>query len=518
MIRRAIWFLPALLLVLPPLSAPAQTPAAPPQLGDAPVFTKAGSFKIVFDPALQPEPYSGRVYLVMTSEPAEGTAPPPRRRGRGEPRLGMNAWSGGPEIVAQDVNAVVPGGSVVVRADSIAYPTAFKDLEPGRFTVQAVARRSLDSPTPGTGPGDLYSETVRIAYAPGDAGVTELKLTKAVEARPFTETQRIKLVEIVSPSLSKFYGREVTVRAGVLLPEGWKDDPALHYPTIYMVTGFGGDHNSIRGLERRAGDETGKGVLFVVPDPLCHYGHSVFADSENNGPRGTALVEELIPEIEKRFHGAQSPTRRFVTGGSSGGWGSLWLQITYPDSFGGCWSHCPDPVDFRDFQQIDLYTAGTNIYKDEKGQRRPLARSGGNVTLWYDDFVKREWVLGPGGQIQSFEGVFSKRGADGEPEQLFDRTTGNVDPRVATTWEKYDIRLVLERNWATLGPKLKGKLHIYAGEVDTFYLEGAARLLKTSLDTLGSDAVCEIIPGMPHTIYTPGWEDMMKAAMKARDN
>src|SRR5262249_52863758 len=133
-------------------------------------------------------------------------------------------------------------------------------------------------------------------------------------------------------------------------------------------------------------------------------------------------------------------------------------------------------------------------------------RSGGKVLAWYDDFCRMEEVLGPGGQIGSFEAVFSRRGADGRPEPLFDRATGAVDPAVAKTWERYDIRLVLERNWATLGPKLKGKLHVYAGGEDTFYLEGAARLLKESLEKLGSDAEVKVVPDRPHMIMPEGVE------------
>jgi hypothetical protein len=166
-------------------------------------------------------------------------------------------------------------------------------------------------------------------------------------------------------------------------------------------------------------------------------------------------------------------------------------------------------VDFRDFQRINLY-AGENFYRDEKGERRPLARQGDRVMLWYDDFVRQETVMGPGGQIHSFEAVFSPRGADGRPLPVFDRATGKADPEVAKAWEKYDIRLVIERNWETLGPKLKGKLHIYAGEVDTFYLEGAARLLGESLKKLGSDAEVQIVPGMPHTIHQPGVQEMFR--------
>jgi hypothetical protein len=161
-------------------------------------------------------------------------------------------------------------------------------------------------------------------------------------------------------------------------------------------------------------------------------------------------------------------------------------------------------VDFRDFQRIDLYAPGANMYRDAKGERRPLARQGENVILYYDDFVRQEAVMGPGGQIHSFEAVFSPRGADGEPRPLFDRATGAVDLTTAKAWEKYDIRLVLERNWATLGPKLKGKLHIYSGEMDNFYLDGAARLLKESLAKLGSDAEVVMVPGMGHGIHKPG--------------
>jgi pimeloyl-ACP methyl ester carboxylesterase len=157
------------------------------------------------------------------------------------------------------------------------------------------------------------------------------------------------------------------------------------------------------------------------------------------------------------------------------------------------------------------------MFRDAKGTRRPLARIGReqngseHIALWYDDFVRQETVMGDGGQIHSFEAVFSDRGPDGKPVPLFDRATGAVNSATAKTWEKYDIRLILERNWATLGPKLKGKLHIYAGDKDTFYLDGAARLLKTSLEGLGSDAEIVIVPDMGHQIHQPGVQDMDNA-------
>jgi hypothetical protein len=137
------------------------------------------------------------------------------------------------------------------------------------------------------------------------------------------------------------------------------------------------------------------------------------------------------------------------------------------------------------------------MYVDSHGDARPLARNGDQVLLTYKSFADMEWVLGPGGQLHSSEAVFSSK-ADGRPRLLWDRKTGAVDAEVARTWERYDIRLVLERNWKTLGPKLTGKLHVFMGDSDTFYLDGATRLLKQSLEQLGSDAVVEIYPGKDH--------------------
>ncbi len=463
----------------------------------------AGSLRLEIDPGKQAEAYTGRVYIVVA-------------QGQGEPRRRMNDWFRPPLIFSKDVTDLAPGAEVTLDDSWLSFPTAWSKVEPGEYTVQAVVRRSLDVPEAGAGPDDLISEPVKVTLplnADGSAGL--LKADRSPTARPLRESERVKLVEMVSPSLSKFHGREYTVRAGVLLPEHFVPDGSVKYPVVYSITGFGGDHRAVQGVGRLVPPEAAEHVIMVVPDPLCFRGHSVFADSENNGPWGEMLVHELAPEIEKRYHGAGAE-QRYVTGVSSGGWSSLWLQVTYPEEFAGCWSHCPDPVDFRDFQRIDLYQSGANMYHDGKGQRRPLARQGEQVMLWYEDFCKREWVLGPGGQIHSFEAVFSPRLTDGTPALVFDRETGNVDPVVAKSWEKYDIRLVLERNWKTLGPRLAGKLHVYAGGVDTYYLDGAARLLKDSLAKLGSDAEVEIVDGMPHTLYPEGNAGMYRAVLEGR--
>jgi S-formylglutathione hydrolase FrmB len=485
-------------LCLGSLSASAQNETPTPPAQDAPAPVQASAYEIVLDASVAPASYSGRVYVVFSTKPVAD----PKRR--------MGDWFARTQIVAWDVKDAAPGTPLAMTDAALGWPEAPGAIPAGEYTVQAVARVNLDSPKPGQGAGDLFSTPLRVKF---DRNVptfapTRLRLDQTVKPREFKETDRLKLVEIKSEKLSAFLGRDRMIRAGVALPKDWADDPTKRYPTLVWVPGFGGDHHSVMMMSRLLGDE----CLIIVPDPSCFRGHSVFADSATNGPWGAALVEELIPAVEAKFHGAKEADRRFVSGMSSGGWSSLWLQVAYPDFFGGVWSHCPDPVDFRDFQRINLYAPSMNLFTDEAGGKRPVARGEGDTpSLFMRDFVAQEEVMGPGGQIHSFEAVFSPRLADGTPRLIFDRATGAIDAEAAKTWEPYDLRLRIEREWATLGPKLKGKIHVYAGGLDTFYLEGAAALLKESLKALGSDAVVEIIPDMPHTIHRPGIKAMQEA-------
>lgn len=498
----------AALLAAPLLSSGrCEEPEVRAAVADAPL-----EFRITFDPALQTEPFTGRLFVVMT------------QGGGKEPRQRINDWFDPAQVFSADARSVDPkaGGAIDKRARG--FPAKFQNLKPGLYQVQAIARRSLDYPVPGKGPGDLYSTAREITIDPTRTGPIALHLDSAVAPKPFTESERVKLLDIRSPLLSEFHGREIRLRAGVILPEGWKSDDSREYPALYVIPGFGGDHHMAHWIASGSGAADGRNdMLRIVPDPTCYRGHSVFADSENNGPWGKALIEELIPAVEQKFRAIKSGSQRYVTGVSSGGWSALWLQTAYPDSFNGCWAHCPDPVDFRDFQRIDLYAPDANMFVDPRGARRPLARMDERVLLYYDDFVHQEEVLGPGGQIHSFEAVFSPRGADGTPKPLFDRATGRIDNAVAGTWEKFDIRLVLERNWNQLAPKLKGKLHVYGGEKDTFYLEGAVALLRDSLTKLGAEADVRVIPGMSHTIYRDAAAPMYRTIIRnapasAREN
>jgi len=486
---RALLVLAAFLFTLPACAQPGGVaePAA------------TGRFRVVFDPALQDEPYVGRVYVVVS------------KRQNPEPRSAMWNWYQPMQVLAVDVKAPV-GGAVDVGPGALGFPKPFEEAAAGAMWVQAIARRNPDNPEPGQGEGDLYSDVEQVTFRPGEAGVKELRLSKVAREPKFRGSERIKEFSVRSAALSEFSGRERSIKAGVILPKGWTPGGSTKYPVLYFIGGFGGTHHAARQTAAMfAPDPNADRAIIVVPDPTCYRGHSVFADSANNGPWGRAFTEELLPAIDAEFRGNGS---RYVTGVSSGGWASLWLAVAYPDVFRGIWSHCPDPVDFRDFQRINLYAKNANMYRDEKGERRPLARSGNRTTLWYDDFVAMETVMGPGGQIHSFEAVFSPKGEDGEPRELFDRATGDIDPVTAKAWEAYDINLIVERNWATLGPKLRGKLHVYAGGADTYFLEGAARLLKDTLSKLGSDADYQVIDGMVHTIHGPGVTAMFETIAK----
>lgn len=443
-------------------------------------------FELTFDKSVTNEPFTGRVFVMLSRSTTR------------EPRSGLR-WFQPEPTFALDTKNWKAGDPLVIDQTAISYPIKMKNLQAREWTIQALMDLDQGHRQFSNAPGNGYSKTVRQKLDPKSSGTVRLVIDQIVEPRKFKESERVKLVDLESRLLSKFHGRSVRMQAGVILPKSWKENPGKKYPIIYNVPGFGGNHHSASGYAaRNVTDVAGTEFLYVILNPDCRWGHHVFADSANNGPWGKALTEELIPFIEKKYHAMGKPEARFVTGHSSGGWSSLWLQVAYPDFFGGCWSTAPDPVDFRDFQLVNVYQPNNNIFFDKDGELRPLARRGDQVMLRYKPFSDMEDMMGHGGQLGSFEAVFGPRGKDGRPVQLWDRKTGKIDVNVAKTWEKYDIRLVLERNWKTLGPKLAGKIHVYMGGMDTFYLDGATRLLKKSLRDLGSDAVVEIFPKRNH--------------------
>ncbi len=459
---------------------------------DRPVPAAASdvTFEISFDSAIRAEPYTGRVYLFFSKHPN----PPPR--------FGPN-WFHPEPFLSLEVENWKPGEPLTISADRLqqarTFPTDFRDVQVGGMRVQAVARFNPHARDVGSGPGNGYSDVAVIDSSDSGSPVT-LKIKHLVDPPKFRESKWCKEFTLRSQLLSDFHQRDVEMKAAVILPQSYYDSPQRRYPVIYNIPGFSGTHYRYQ-VRQPIEEDNERGVEFirVQLNPECALGHHVFADSANNGPVGQALTTEMIPQIDRTYRTIAKPAARFLTGHSSGGWSSLWLQVTYPDFFGGTWSTAPDSMDFRDFQRINLYRAGENMYVDPDGERRPIARIGQKPAVWYQDFAEMEWTLDYGGQLYSFEAVFSPRGEDGKPLLLWDRKTGKIDTQVARTWEKYDIRLIIERNWKTLGPQLQGKLHVFMGDADTFYLEGGTLLLKKALEELGSDATVEIFPGKDHS-------------------
>lgn len=428
-------------------------------------------------------------------------------------------------VAAQEIDDLEPGKTVEVDADQVAFPKHFSELAAGNYEVQAVLDVDHTYNYSGRDQADWVSPVVNLAGWHAGAGTEpELVLDHHPAANPREAAyQKMKAgikdgeadyVEFESPSLTAFWGRPTVIRAWVILPPGHGESTGT-YPTVYWTHGFGGGIESalMAGMSIRQRMQQGKmaPMIWVMLDESCPEGTHEFADSVNDGPWGTALTTEFIPWIEKRYPMDARRDGRFVQGHSSGGWASLQLEINYPKVFGGTWSTSPDPSDFHDFTNIDLYAAHANAYHGPDGKAIPLIRDKGKVVATFEEFARLEHVLGPyGGQIASFNWVFSPRGKSGAPEPMFDWTTGDVHPGVVAYWrEHYDLARVVETHWAERGADLKGRIHVFVGTADTFYLDGAAHLLDARLQKLGADAHFTYIPDRTHMdLYVVGQDRM----------
>ena len=453
---------------------------------------------VVLDPKVAKSSMSGRVFLVLSKSESKGITPEPR-------------WIEPDPFFGLDVSSIKPGEPLIIDNKWQGFPLEnIGKVPPGTYWASANLDLNKASRKIFSSEGNYFSKSVKVEIGSVNQAPAILVLDQVFHEPQFPETEVVKLAQMESKLLSKFHGRRIMLRAGVALPQSYKDNKDRKYPTIYEVPGFGGNHFAAlsspgRGKTAVEGEE----VVHITLDPDCPLGHHVFADSANNGPWGKALTEEFIPFLEKEFRLIPQSWARLVTGHSSGGWSSLWLQLKYPNVFGGVWSTAPDPVDFRDFQKINLYASNQNMFKDEKMKDRPIGRRGDTPFLFYKPFSDMEFVMGRGGQLGSFEAVFSERDSQGNPKKLWDRKTGVIDNATAESWKKYDIRLLVENNKDALFGKLKGKIHVYMGDKDTFYLEGATRLLGDTLKKLGSDATVVLFAGKDHS-------NLMDAEMRAR--
>jgi hypothetical protein len=374
---------PAVILALGALCIAALLSAAQPALADGtvavpppvapPAATQPLKFVVTFPASARATPASGRVLLFLS-------------RGAGEPRQVGGFFSLDP-VYAVDVKNLAPGATVTFSPEmfdapgALASPGPLRALPPGRWRVQAVFDLNQTERDLNQAAGNLFSRPAVCELSGDRGGTITLSADQVIAPRPFAETDCIKLVEIRSRLLSDFHGRDVMLRAAVMLPPDFASRPEEMLPAYYSIPGFGGTHTQAAAWLRSApGQAWQRGaaplrMLRVFLDADVPLGHSVFANSANNGPCGDALVRELIPEIERRFRAIPEPGARFVGGHSSGGWASLWLQVAYPDLFGGCWSTSPDPVDFRAFQECDLYSDQNGYFYSDRTPR-PLARPG----------------------------------------------------------------------------------------------------------------------------------------------
>jgi S-formylglutathione hydrolase FrmB len=428
-------------------------------------------------------------------------------------------------IAAQEVARLNPGATVDIDADISAFPRPFSQLKPGHYAVQAVLDRDHSYNYTGRGPGDLMSGVVEMDLPGGATQILTLATTipgtdplqplgnVSAALREVYPAARADIhpIDFTSPALSHFWGRPATLRGWVVTPPDYAAHPGKRYPTVYYTQGFGGSLRSLHDIAVARWDEmkTGKAppMIWVAVDQSSPTGTSEFVDGVNNGPWGQALTAELIPALERQYRMDAKPSGRFLTGHSSGGWAVLWLQVNYPKMFGGAWPTSPDPSDFHDFLGINLYASGANIYRKPDGTPWPLARDKGQMLVSMEDYTRREVVLGKyGGQLASFEWVFSPRGPDGSPLPMFDRTTGAVDSAVIAYWkDHYDVAERLRRHWPELKRDLDGKIHLTVGGADTFYLDGSAHLLEATMKELGARTDFRYLEGRGHfDLYTVG--------------
>lgn len=422
-------------------------------------------------------------------------------------------------VIGTDVDDLVPGKPLVVDTEAHAWPSGLTTLPDGEYYLQAVLDQARDNNYGGSGSDDIASAPVKIRLEgardlpllvldqrtpeSGDPWALPPEMPESVRAQFAAAKPHVLAIDHVSGKLSAFWGRPIHMRGWVVLPPGYETS-ATRYPVVYWTHGFGGDLRHAMYTAVSYWNGMAKGglppMIWVMLDESSPTGTHEFADSVNNGPWGAALTEELIPQIDRDYRTDGTSASRFLTGHSSGGWAALWLQVRYPKVFGGSWPTAPDSSDFHDFSGVNLYAPQANIYRYPNGTPIPLVRSGGKVIATSEDYAKIEDVIGPyGGQMASFEWVFSPRGADGRPQPMFDRRTGAVDPAVVAYWRAhYDIAHRIETQWNTLKPDLDGKIHLIVGSADTFYLDGAARRLEAAMRSVGAKTDFRFVPGRSH--------------------
>lgn len=374
--------------------------------------------------------------------------------------------------------------------------------------------------------GNLYSETDSFALS-NHVNLT-LVLKNVYDSTKIVDHPFVKVVRIKSKYLSDYFGKPKYLKAAVLLPYSFFDHPEKTYPICYRAPGLNGRYDQVNGMIANKEfanwwfRKDAPQVIYVFLDSQGPYGDTYQVDSENNGPCGKALTEELIPAIEEVVHYEPNSKKRYLAGKSTGGWVSFGLQVLYSDFFDGCWSYSPDPVEFEHYGLIDIYHDST-IFYNRWGYLQPGRRTiNGEPTLSMKDWIHGENVNSrtndyrvSGGQFGAYNAVFGPKGVDGLPSLMFDPKTGVIDHAIAKQWEAYDLKKVLEKNWSTLGPKLQGKIWIWMGDMDGLYSNVATRYLQRFLDKTSNPKSDAIIRFTAMAGHTQEWSDKAVLEMVA---
>jgi S-formylglutathione hydrolase FrmB len=398
------------------------------------------------------------------------------------------------------VKNIQPGQAITIDDNAISYPTPLSDIERGEYYVQIVWDRNLGGRSIGSSPGNLFNPSEKINITKDYKKKFSITATQMIPTLPdFKETEFVKELKTPSVLLSKFHGKSMTVDAAVILPKEYYREPTRKFPILFDVSGYGGDYHGFSGNNEPSRPIDSIAVIMVYLDGNCALGHSVYANSDNNGPWGDALTAEFIPLLEQNF---RANGARLLTGHSSGGWTVLWLQTQYPKVFDGCWSSSPDPVDFRSFQKVNLYE-DINMFYDKEGMQQLVATVAGFFP-WstMKTVYTMENVIYRGEQIHSFDAVFSKKGSNGLPERICNSITGVIDTTVSSHWKNYDIALNLRNNWKTIKSELDGKIRISVGYQDNFLLNYAVQLLEKQMKELKSTFQFVYYPGDHFTVFT----------------
>ena len=454
-------------------------------------FVHAQQFKVSYTPQSFKGPFTGKVFLYLSKD-------------NKEPRNGNVGIEFFPAM-SIDVKNVKPGTAVVFDDKASSFPVKLSEIERGEYYVQAVWDRNLGGRNIAQSAGNMFCKSQKLLLTKDALKTFTITCNETVPEPEFKETQFVKELKAPSALLSAFHKKKMTVDGAVILPGEYFSDTHTRFPVVYVVSGYGGDYHRYSGdtiTRSRAIDSIPFITVFL--DGNCPLGHSVYANSDNNGPWGDALTKEFIPLVEKTFrcNGA-----RFLRGHSSGGWTVLYLQSHYPTVFDGCWSSSPDPVDFRDYQKVNLYEKENLLY-DSSGNLRMVGTVAG-VIPWASSkqAYQAERVIYRGEQMHSFDAVFSARGADGNPERICDPFTGEMNEKVFEHWKNYDLSLYLRTNWDKLKKDLDGKIRVTVGEQDNFLLNGAVHLLEKEMKALNANMSFEYFPGDHFTLGTPEYRE-----------